>query len=232
MRNLPAYAPAGDPLYQVRPLLHEPDPKNISWWQSATGWAIRKGERLKVTAAYDGTRPHTRVMGIEHIYVAPPADAGRARLRARRRPTRRRSAPSSPTRAMTRPRSAHARPPRPDGSPAPRPGRRARGARVKGDVASVFVRDFTFGPRAADGPPRRDRPLALRRRRQARRHARRRPARLRLTVARSAATRYAHRFTKPGTYLLHCSLHAAYMSQVVKVTRARPRRRDADRPRR
>ena len=29
--------------------------------------------------------------------------------------------------------------------------------------------------------------------------------------------------------LLQCSLHAAYMSQVVKVTRERPRRPDADR---
>ena len=44
--------------------------------------------------------------------------------------------------------------------------------------------------------------------------------------------RYAHRFTKPGTYLLHCSLHSAYMSQVVTVTHARPRPRDEDLPRR
>src|SRR4051812_30207593 len=70
----PFYAPAGDGLYRVRPLLHEPDPKSISWWQSPTGWAVHKGERLKVTAVYDNVRPHTRVMGIDHIYVAPPAD--------------------------------------------------------------------------------------------------------------------------------------------------------------
>ncbi len=46
--------------------------------------------------------------------------------------------------------------------------------------------------------------------------------------------RYAHRFTTPGTYLLQCSLHAAYMSQVVHVrsTRARPPRPGGDRPRR
>ncbi len=89
--NRPAYAPAGDPLYKVRPLLHEPDPKNISWWQSATGWPIAKGEKLEVTAAYDNTRPHTRVMGIEHIYVAPPLDA-KAAARLRRGPARRRRA--------------------------------------------------------------------------------------------------------------------------------------------
>src|SRR3954447_8808185 len=69
----PFYAPAGDKLYRVRPLLHEPDPKSISWWQSPTGWAVHKGQRLKVTAVYDNARPHTRVMGIDHIYLAPPA---------------------------------------------------------------------------------------------------------------------------------------------------------------
>jgi hypothetical protein len=41
VRNVPFYAPEDDPLYKVRPLLHEPDPKTISWWQSATGWPIR-----------------------------------------------------------------------------------------------------------------------------------------------------------------------------------------------
>jgi plastocyanin len=40
--------------------------------------------------------------------------------------------------------------------------------------------------------------------------------------------RYTHTFEKPGTYLLQCSLHSAQMSQVVKVTRSRPRPRDAD----
>ena len=70
--NQPHYAPADDKLYAVRPLLHEPDPKAVSWWQSATGYAFRKGEAFKVTASYDNTRPHTRVMGISHVYVAPP----------------------------------------------------------------------------------------------------------------------------------------------------------------
>ena len=41
VRSKPSYAPKDDPLYAVTPLLHEPDPKVISWWQSATGWPIR-----------------------------------------------------------------------------------------------------------------------------------------------------------------------------------------------
>ena len=36
--------------------------------------------------------------------------------------------------------------------------------------------------------------------------------------------RYGRRFTDPGTYLLQCSLHPAFMSQVVKVTRRQPPR--------
>jgi plastocyanin len=71
--NEPTYAPAGDPLYRVSPLLHEPDPKSISWHQWSDGWGIRQGEQLKVTAVYDGSRPHMRVMGIAHVYVAPDA---------------------------------------------------------------------------------------------------------------------------------------------------------------
>jgi plastocyanin len=73
----PAYAPADDPLYAVRPLLHEPDPKDMSWWQSAQGWPVVRGEPLKVTAIYDSTRPHMRVMGIAHVYVAQDAAAAR-----------------------------------------------------------------------------------------------------------------------------------------------------------
>ncbi|MBA3261638.1 MAG: hypothetical protein H0T69_04030, partial [Thermoleophilaceae bacterium] len=67
----PVYGGADDPLYAVRPLLHEPDPKRISWNQWSDGWAIAKGDRLKVTATYDATRPHMRVMGIAHVYLAP-----------------------------------------------------------------------------------------------------------------------------------------------------------------
>jgi plastocyanin len=74
----PTYATAHDPLYAIKPLLHEPDPKSMSWTQSAAGWRAPLGTPLRVTAAYDGERPHMRVMGIAHVYVAtgtPPAPA-------------------------------------------------------------------------------------------------------------------------------------------------------------
>ena len=106
---------------------------------------------------------------------------------------------------------------------------------VVGRVASVFVRDFTYGPEQ----------LTIRRGATVRWHFADNVDHD-VTLADgprgfaspwlSAGARYAHTFRKPGTYLLHCSLHSAYMSQVVKVrvepTRARPRRPGEDRPRR
>jgi plastocyanin len=71
--NDPAYGATDDPLYAVRPLLHEPDPRRISWSQWSDGWAVAAGDRLKVTAVYDASRPHMRVMGIAHVYLAPDA---------------------------------------------------------------------------------------------------------------------------------------------------------------
>ena len=59
------------------------------------------------------------------------------------------------------------------------------------------------------------------------------PDRLRLSLV-ADGDRYGRRFTEPGRYLLMCSLHAAFMSQVVTVrsTPPQPRRRAAGRPRR
>src|SRR5687767_1228461 len=59
------------PYYQVRPVLHEPGPVATGWVTSASGIPVRRGELLRATAVYDGERPHTRVMGIWHVYLAP-----------------------------------------------------------------------------------------------------------------------------------------------------------------
>jgi plastocyanin len=217
VRNRPAYAPAGDPLYKVHPLLHEPDPKNISWWQSATGWPIKKGERLKVTAAYDNMSPHTRVMGIEHVYVAPPLDANAAHGCA--------PAPTDAQRLGAEFTAARMTPPtvtltlaRLDRNGIAHATTKGTGTRrsVKGDFASVFVRDFTYGPQQLSVP----RGATVRWHfADAAKHD--------VTLAAGpegfaslwlkAGGKYSHTFEKPGTYLLQCSLHSAQMSQVVKV---------------
>ena len=71
VRSQPTYGQPDDPVYQVTPLLHEPDPLSISWWQSATGIPVTRGETLRVSSDYDGRFPHMRVMGIDHVYIAP-----------------------------------------------------------------------------------------------------------------------------------------------------------------
>ncbi|HET6551155.1 MAG TPA: hypothetical protein VFG79_22000, partial [Solirubrobacter sp.] len=209
----PSYAPADDGLYAVRPLLHEPDPKSISWWQSPTGWAIGAGEKLTVTAAYDATRPHMRVMGIDHLYLAPPAPGATP------------CAPPPPDAQILGPEftGARAAPPRvrltlarigSDGrarasTRAPGPTKRTTNVRIAG---------FAFRPPN----------LIVKRGAVVRWRFRDHGIRHDVTVASGpvgfgspwhSSGRFRHRFTQPGRYLLQCSLHPAYMSQVVRVRR-------------
>ena len=53
------------------PVLHEPGPIATEWVTSTSGVPVRRGERLAATAVYDDNRPHTRAMGIWHLYLAP-----------------------------------------------------------------------------------------------------------------------------------------------------------------
>jgi plastocyanin len=74
----PQYGAADDPIYNVSPVLHEPSPRSMSVATSASGWPVRRGEKLRLTASYDDERPHVAVMGIMHVYIA----SGRAPARA------------------------------------------------------------------------------------------------------------------------------------------------------
>lgn len=209
----PTYANADDPLYAVTPLLHEPDPEHISWAQSAAGWSAPRGTRLRVTAAYDGERPHMRVMGIAHVYVArgeepagpcaaPPADA-----QSLDAPFAGRSAP--PSLDLTLATLG------PDGVARPidrPPGRLSARA---GDTR-VSVNHFAFSrpnlsiPRGSritwrfGGATRHDATLAAG------------PVGFASPSA-SDGERWSRRFDTPGEYRVYCSLHPVYMSQYVQV---------------
>jgi hypothetical protein len=56
--------------YRVRPILHEPGPMDTHYFLSKTGIPIRKGEKIRLTGAYDSSVPHPRVMSIMHVYIA------------------------------------------------------------------------------------------------------------------------------------------------------------------
>ena len=60
-----------DPVYNIRPLLHEPGPVSIGVMRSVQGIPVAAGEELKLTATYDNELPHTRVMGIMGIAFVP-----------------------------------------------------------------------------------------------------------------------------------------------------------------
>ena len=88
MRFDPAWGMPDHPFYHVRPILHEPGPIAVSGYLSSQGYPLAQGQPVRLTATYDNTLAHTRVMGISLIYVAPssqpvdgcgplPADAQR-----------------------------------------------------------------------------------------------------------------------------------------------------------
>ena len=71
MTSRPAWGMPDHPFYTVRPILHEPGPISMSGWHSEQGFPVRAGQRIRLTSRYDNSRPHTRVMGINLVYLAP-----------------------------------------------------------------------------------------------------------------------------------------------------------------
>ncbi|ADB49542.1 cupredoxin domain-containing protein [Conexibacter woesei] len=70
-RFLPTWGSPRHPFYNVRPILHEPGPINVTTMESPTGIPVAAGSKLKLNSTYDAALPHTRVMGISVVYVAP-----------------------------------------------------------------------------------------------------------------------------------------------------------------
>ncbi len=70
-RSLPTWGNPDHPFYNVRPILHEPGPINMSGFGTPTGIPVAAGERLRLSSIYDDSLPHVRVMGIMIAYVAP-----------------------------------------------------------------------------------------------------------------------------------------------------------------
>jgi plastocyanin len=215
----PQYGAADDPIYNVSPVLHEPSPRSMSVATSAKGWAVKRGEKLRLTASYDDESPHVAVMGIMHVYIAdgdPPATSCPAApndVEAHRLPF-----PGAPGRP---------RPPRvtvdltergADGAAQPITDVPGAFSRLGGD-ATVDVRDAAFSPRKLSVPAgatvswRFDDKIQ---------HD--------VTVVggprgfasnyTSGGVTYSRKLTVPGTYRIFCSLHPVDMNQVVEVRAA------------
>jgi plastocyanin len=66
----PTWGNPDHPFYNVRPVLHEPGPINMSAFQTPTGIPVSAGERIRLNSLYDNSLPHVRVMGIFVVYIA------------------------------------------------------------------------------------------------------------------------------------------------------------------
>lgn len=175
-----------------RPILHEPGPTKMSAFQSVTGIPVAKGQKLRLAAVYDNSAPHTRAMGIMLLFLAPDAVRG-----------------CGPTPQLDIDLGRPSSPP-PFSMPLPRA---PTGTVSK--ATSTIVRDFRYGAER----------ISLERGatftwrfRGAFEHD--------VTVIGgpegfsapwTRAGVFKHRFTKPGTYKLFCSLHPTQMVQQITV---------------
>jgi plastocyanin len=180
----------GGPL--PRPILHEPGPRKMSSFRSTVGIPVAKGQKLRLAAVYDNGRPHTRAMGIMLLFLAPGAVAG-----------------CGATPPLEIDLGSPAAPP-PFSMPLPR-----TPAGSVSTARSTWVGDYRYGAErirlergttftwkfrgsvqhdvtVVGGPEGFSAPWTL-------------------------AGTFTHRFTKPGTYRLFCSLHPAKMVQLITV---------------
>ena len=177
----------------IYPILHENGPKHMTTFATADGIPVHAGDRLRLTAVYDDALPHTRVMGIMLVFLAPEATAPCAAV------------PGVPADPLSDPGA----PPRvvlpllkqPEG-PAQQ-------------VFRTWLSDFQFGAQRVTvkrgstfqwmfrGPSRHDVTLASG------------PVGF-ASPSRSHGS-FSFRFSKPGTYRLFCSLHPTQMTEIVTV---------------
>jgi hypothetical protein len=210
----PLWGNRDHPFYNVKPVLHEPGPINMSGFVTQRGIPLARGEKVVLDSRYDNRYVHTRVMGIMVVYMAHDSTV-RSRCGGRpgdlvsyRSPAPGRVRPPPFKVPIVGIRNGVAR------NIAKPPGRRVRLRRRR--TITVGDRFFRFANVSV-----------------------RRGARLRwrftgdelhnVTVAngpRGFSSRnylsgniFRKRLTKTGTYRLFCALHPVSMTGTVKVTR-------------
>jgi hypothetical protein len=173
-----------------RPVLHEPGPMQMTGFADVAGRPVATGDTVRLTARYDNTRPHVRVMGIMILFFAPGPVSGCS------------SFPSTVPAPSQADRVTIDLLKRPSGP-------------LWRDIRGTWVGDYAFGAQRVSlrrgakftwrfrGGVEHDVTLATG------------PAGFASPSMRAGS--YTYRFTRPGTYRLFCSLHPARMTQVVSV---------------
>ncbi len=177
------------------PMMHEPGPTHMSRFETPTGIPVAAGQTLRLTAVYDDSAPHMRVMGIMILYFAPGAVGDGC-------------SPAPPLQVDL-------------GTPGPPVAsmpiallRRPSGPVAK-HITSTTVGDFRFGAQRVllrigqtfrwrfVGTVEHDVTLATG------------PVGIASPSMRSGS--FSFRFTRAGTYNFYCSLHPARMTQTIVV---------------
>jgi plastocyanin len=213
-RSQPLWGRRNHEVYKLRPVLHEPGPLNMSGFTSEQGYHLTAGQRLRLRSNYDAELPHTRVMGIAIVYIAPdetgvtqpcaplPSDvqSHRSNEPGRATPPRVRVpltgiGPDGETRDIRRP-----------------PGRTVR----RRSGSTISVRDYAFGP--VNVAVRKGATLKWRFGSETLHN---------VTLANgprgfsspnlSEDRVYRYRFSKAGTYRVFCALHPIDMTATVTV---------------
>jgi plastocyanin len=177
----------------IQPVMHENGPKHMTTFSSASGIPVAAGDKLRLTATYDDSLPHTRVMGIMILFLAPE--------------------PEAPCRDVP------ALPPDPESQPGPPPRVTlpllVQPVGTATSVLGTWMGDYAYGaPRVVlkrgttfnwtfAGPSRHDVTLASG------------------PFGFASPTRshgsFSFKFTHPGVYRLFCSLHPTQMTEIVTV---------------
>lgn len=177
-------------LTEVRPILHEPGPMQMTTFADAAGRPVRAGDTLRLTARYENSKPHVRVMGISILYFAPGATAGCASYSS---PV---PAPSSAEPVTIQLLKRPAGPLRPD-------------------IRSTWVGEYRFGAQRVS--LRRGTLFTWRFRGSVAHDVTLASGPVGFASPSMRRGNFSFRFTRPGTYRLFCSLHPALMTQVVVV---------------
>ncbi|MDP9264795.1 MAG: hypothetical protein M3O91_01560, partial [Chloroflexota bacterium] len=177
-------------LTEPRPVLHEPGPMHMTTLADPVGRFVRAGDTVRLTATYDNSRPHLRVMGIMILYLAPGPASSCATYSSTV------PAPSTAERVTVELLKRPAGP-------------------LRRDIRSTWVGDYEFGAQRVSlrlgasftwhfrGGVDHDVTLASG------------PAGFASPSMRNGT--FTYRFTRRGTYRLFCSLHPARMTEVVIV---------------